>query len=125
MEKIYILRVGFSLMEPVRKNSNCFEPVQDGSKFMNVEDIDNLYTGRLWFDKYKTEEGKTVGAVFGCNYGHGYGFDNGYGTIEMKPGDKASFSYEGTHVDDEGDPEEFSVKYYLELYDWDDMLINQ
>ena len=125
MEKIFILRVGYSVLEPIRKNSNIFQSVQDGSKFMNVEDIDDLYAGKLWFKEYKTEDGKIVGASFGCNYGHGYGFDNGYGTFDMKPGDKTHFSYESTYVDDEGDPEEFSVNYYLELYDWDDMLCNQ
>lgn len=125
MKKIYILRVGYSLLEPIRKNSGCFEPVQDGSRFMNVEDIDDLHTGRLWFKEYKMEQGKPVGAVLGCNYGHGYGFDNGCGTLEMKPGDQARFTYEGTCVDDEGDPEEFSINFHLALYDWDDALLHQ
>ena len=125
MDKKYILRIGSSLMEPIRKNSGSYESVQDGSKFMNAEDIDSQHCGRIWFDKYLTEDGKTVGAVFGCNYGHGYGFDNGLGSIEMRPGDKAHFTYEGTYVDDEGDPTDFYTEFYLELYDWDERLLDK
>lgn len=122
MEQIYILRVGFSILEPIRKNSSTIQKVQDGSMFMNVEDIAPLIEGKIWLENYKTESGEKVGVVFGCDYGHGYGFDKGHGSIEMKPGDKAHFSHHGTCVDDEGDPEDFFVDYYLELYDWDDTL---
>lgn len=125
MEQKYILRIGFSIFEPIRKNSNTFQTVQDGSKFMNVEDIDQLFWDKIWFENYKTESGKIVGAVFGCDYGNGAGFDNGDGRIEMKPGDKAQFSREGTSVDDEGDPEDYTVDYYLELYDWDNTLLTR
>ncbi len=122
MEQIYILRIGYSIFEPSRKNSNTFEMVQDGSKFMNVEDIDWIYGDRIVFKAYKMESGKIVGVELECDYGHGYGFNNGKGSIEMKPGDKATFSHRGTSVDDEGDPEDFCIQYDLELYNWDDTL---
>ena len=124
MKQIYILRIGFSIFEPIRTNGNTLKSVQDGSKFMNVEDIDQLFSGKIWFENYKTESEKIVGAIFGCNYGHGYGFNRGNGNIEMKPGDKAHFSHHGTCIDDEGAPEDFFIDYYLELYDWNDTLFN-
>ena len=41
----------------------------------------------------------------------------------MRPGDTANFSYDGTSIDDEGDPEDFSIDYSLELLKYDDKLI--
>jgi hypothetical protein len=43
--------------------------------------------------------------------------------LEMRSGETAHFSYEGTSVDDEGDPEDFSIDYYLELLEWDDEIM--
>ena len=66
-----------------------------------------------------------VGVRLHCDYGQGYGINNGSGIIEMRPGETAHFSYEGTCVDDEGDPEDFSIDYYLELLEWDDELLEK
>ncbi len=119
MEK-YILRLSHSLFEPVKKNSGSFECTADGSRYMNVEACDEMY---VRFSRYIMDGEQIIGVRLWCDYGHGYGFHHGTGYVEMKPGEQAHFSYEGTSVDDEGDPENFSIDYYLELYNWDNALL--
>ena len=116
MEKRFILRVGHETFEPIRKNSNTLRPVSDGSVFTDAAKAHDLYYG---FAGYLTEDGVPVGVKIACDLGS----DGGSRVIELRPGEQADFSYWGTSVDDEGDPADFSIDYYFELYDWDEGLL--
>lgn len=78
----------------------------------------------FFFSGYLTENDEIVGVKLWVDYGHGYGFNNGTGTVELKPGSPFCFSYEATRVDDDGCPEEFSIDYVVQLYDWDERLLS-
>ena len=120
MEKVFILRISNELFEPIKKNSNYLKQTYDNCRFCDVSKVASM---DLRFDGYIMEDETPVGVRLWCDYGHGYGFDNGSGIIEMRPGETAHFSNESTSVDDEGDPEFFSTDYYLELLEWDDELL--
>ena len=120
MEKKFILRVGHETFEPIRKNSGTLIPVSDGSWFVDAAKAHGMH---YCFSGYLTEDSVPVGVKITCELGQGYGIDEGSKIIELRPGEKADFSYWGTSVDDEGDPEDFSVDYYLELCDWDEALL--
>lgn len=111
--------MGHHLLEPIKKNSGTFKCTADGSHYMNVEACDEMH---VKFSRYITDGKEITGVKLWCDYGHGYGFQHGTGYIEMKPGEITHFSYDGTRVDDEGDPEDFSIDYYLELFEWDTSL---
>ena len=119
MDKVFILRVSSELFEPIKKNSRYSRQTGDSSSFCDVSKVSGMH---LRFDGYIMEDGKPAGARLWCDHGSGYGIDNGTGIIELRPGETGHFSFEGTSMDDEGDPEDFSVDYYLELLDWDDSL---
>lgn len=120
MDEVYILRVGHKTFEPIRKNSSTFEKTYDDSYFIDAAEACSMHFS---FAGYIIEDEKPVGIELRCDLGSGYGFDNGHKTIELRPGEKADFSYWGTCVDDEGDPEDYCVSYYFELFDWDDALL--
>ncbi|MBQ3390352.1 MAG: hypothetical protein IJG57_04700 [Firmicutes bacterium] len=115
MEKVFMLRISDRLFEPVKKNSNVLEMSQNNVRIADACKVGDLY---LSFAGYIMEDGVPVGARFHCDYG----VDN-RGMLEMRSGETAHFSYEGTSVDDEGDPEDFSIDYYLELLEWDDEIM--
>ena len=117
MEKVFIIRLSSKLFEPIKKNASKFVITNDNVTCMDVSKLNGLH---LRFSEYILEEGTPAGVRLWCDYGHGYGFNNGTGIIEMRPGDTANFSYEGTAVDDEGDPGDFSIHYNLELLKWDE-----
>jgi len=120
MEKKFIIRVSHETFEPTKKNGRVFEKTADGSKFYPLPGMFHLY---MSFSDYIIEDGEAVGVILKCNLGSGYSFDYGYELIEMRVGDMKNFSYSGTCIDDEGDPEEFSIYYYLELLDFDPALL--
>ncbi|MDO4867261.1 MAG: hypothetical protein Q4C10_11970 [Clostridia bacterium] len=117
MERVFLIRYSNTLFEPVKKNGREFIVTDKNVACM---DVVKLSSSHVRFSGYIIEEGAPVGVRLWCDYGHGYGFDKGTGFIEMRPGDGAHFSYEGTSIDDEGDPEDFSIDYYLELLKWED-----
>ena len=115
MEKKFIIRVSHETFEPTKKNGRVFKKTADGSKFYPLPGMSHLY---MSFSDYIVENGEKVGVILKCDLGSGYSFDYGYEFIEMRVGDMKHFSYSGTCIDDEGDPEEFSIYYYLELLDF-------
>ena len=117
MEKVFLIRISHKLFEPVRKNSNTLKAA---SEDVCCIDVSELHTLAVDFSEYIMEDGVPVGVVLRCDCGRGYGFNNGTGVIEMRPGETAHFTYESNGVDDEGDPEYFSVDYYMELLEWDE-----
>ena len=120
MKSVFLIRLGSKLFEPIRKNSSKYIVTHEDITCIDVVELNGLH---LHFSEYIIEEGTPVGVRLWCDYGHGYGFNNGTGIIEMRPGDTANFSYDGTSIDGEGDPEDFSIDYYLELLEYDDKLI--
>ena len=120
MERVFVIRVGKKLLEPIRKNSSNYIVINEDITCMDVAELNGSH---LRFTDYIYEEDTPAGVRLWCDYGHGYGFDKGTGVIKMRPGDTADFSYEGTSIDDEGDPESYFIDYSLELLEWDDKLI--
>ena len=120
MEKKFILRASHETFEPTKKNGRVFNLSANGSTFYTVPGLSHLYMG---FSDYIVENGEPVGVVLKCNLGRGYSFDYGYELLDLRVGEMKNFSHSGTCVDDEGDPEEFSIDYYLELLDYDPALL--
>lgn len=116
----FIIRIGHETFEPIKKNKNVLVPVADGSYFRDVEKISEL---NLDFRGYVMEGDECVGVKLECNLGYGYSFDYGSELVELRVGDAHKFSCTKTAIDDEGDPEEFSIDYYLQLYAWDPELL--
>ncbi len=121
MAEKFIIRVGHQTFEPIKKNANVLVPVADGSYFKDAEKLFNL---DVKFLGYVMEGDEYVGVKLECTLGYGYSFDYGTEVVEMRVGDTHEFSCTKTAVDDEGDPEEFSIYYYLELYAWDPELLS-
>lgn len=117
MENTFIVRLSRSLFEPDKKNSSRLRVTDESVTSMDAINLKDLY---LRYLGDIIEDGVPVGVRIWCDLGNGYGFDNHTKIIEMRPGDTAEFSYHGTSVDDEGDPDDFSIYYCIELLDWDD-----
>ena len=117
----FIIRVGHETFEPIKKNGHVLAPVADGSYFRDIEKLLDLHMN---FAGYITDGDEYVGIKLVCNLGYGYGFDYGEEEVELRVGDTHQFSFSGTSVDDEGDPEEFSIYYHLQLYAWDPDLLD-
>ena len=120
MEERFIIRVGHETFEPIKKNGNVLVPVADGSYFRDVAKLNSLHIGFLG---YVMEGDTRVGVKLECDLGYGYSFNYGTEVVELRVGDTHRFSFSGTSVDDEGDPEDFSISYNLQLYAWDPALL--
>lgn len=118
----FIIRVGHETFEPIKKNGHILIPVADGSYFKDVESLFDLHIG---FNGYVMEGDAYVGVKLMCDLGYGYSFNYGTEEVELRVGDTHAFSYSGTSVDDEGDPEEFSIHYHVQLYAWDPDLLRK
>ena len=120
MEERFIIRIGHETFEPIKKNGNVLVPVADGSYFRDAAKLNCLH---IDFLGYVMEGDTRVGVKLECDQGYGYSFNYGTEVVELRVGDTYQFSFSGTGVDDEGDPEEFSIYYHLQLYAWDPALL--
>ena len=118
----FIIRIGHETFEPIKKNGHVLVPVADGSYFRDVARLNCLH---IDFLGYVMDGDACVGVKLACNQGYGYSFDYGSEEVELRVGDTYRFSFSGTSVDDEGDPEDFSIYYNLQLYAWDPDLLPQ
>ncbi len=113
MPDIFKIAISHKTFEKSSYSKNTLEKTFECAEVYDVENIPDFY---IKFLEYLKDGENYKGVTLLCDYGRGYGFENGKKTIALVPGEEFHFSYEGTCVDDDGCPEDFSIEYYISIF---------
>ncbi len=112
MQEIFKLRVNKIHSEPSPYRRSALVQADESASVYNVEEVD---THHIKFVEYLKEEGKYVGVKLLYNEGGGYDSVTYGSTVRLLEGESFDFTYDGIRIDDEGCPEDFTIRFHISL----------
>ncbi len=117
MANVFKIIIRHETFEQSPYNRSTLIKTYENSIVCNVEErVDSC----IRFINYVKSNDAYIGVKLSCDCGHGYGFSNGWQEVTLMTNEVFHFVHEGTCVDDDGCPEDFSINYYIGIIPYDE-----